>query len=116
MQPLEELVLDVIQQHPEYHNYLKDEDSVLTIDFSPEQGMTNPFLHMGMHITIREQVSTDRPPGIQEIYQRGLNKLQSMHELEHRMMECLAEALWKAQQDNTLPDETGYLECLKRIL
>ena len=116
MQPLEKLVLEIIKQHPEYHQYLDDEDSALTMDFLPEQGMTNPFLHMGMHITIREQVSTDRPPGIRIIYQQGLNKLQSMHELEHNMMDCLAEALWKAQQDNTLPDESCYLECLKRIL
>ena len=116
LQPLEQLVLEIIQQHPEYHGYLDDEGSALTLEFLPEQGKTNPFLHMGMHITIREQVSTDRPPGIKAIYQKGLNKLQSCHELEHKMMECLAEALWKAQQDNTLPDESVYLECLKKIL
>lgn len=116
LQPLEMLVVEIIKQHPEYHEYLDDEDSALTMDFIPEQGMTNPFLHMGMHITIREQVSTDRPPGIREIYQQGLKKVQSNHKLEHKMMECLGEALWKAQQDNTLPDDKGYLECIKKII
>lgn len=116
MQPLEKLVFDVIQEHPEYHNLLDKEDAALEQDFTPEQGVTNPFLHMGMHITIREQVSTDHPLGIKNIYDKGLQITQSMHSLEHKMMECLGEALWKAQRDNTLPDEALYLECLKRII
>jgi hypothetical protein len=32
------------------------------------------------------------------------------------MMECLGEALWRAQRDNRLPDEVAYLECLKHRL
>ena len=115
LQPLEKFVLEVILEHPEYHKYLEDEESSLALEFLPDQGATNPFLHMGMHIAIREQVSTDRPPGIREFYQQGLKKLQSNHDLEHIIMECLGEALWKAQQDNTLPDESEYLECIKKI-
>ena len=116
LQPLEKLVLDIIQEHPEYHNLLEEEDAALGQEFTPEQGVTNPFLHMGMHITIREHVSTDRPLGIKNIYDKGLQNIQSKHAFEHSMMECLGEALWKAQRDNTLPDEAQYLECLKRII
>ncbi len=28
-------------------------------------------------------------------------------------MECLGEALWLAQRNQTMPDETKYLDCLK---
>ena len=33
-------------------------------DYTPEGGQANPFLHMGLHLGIREQVATDRPAGL----------------------------------------------------
>jgi len=70
---------------------------------------------MGMHLAIREQVSTNRPAGITDVHQRLANKHGSASEAEHRMMECLGEALWTAQRNNTAPDEQAYLTCLKRL-
>ncbi len=115
LQQLEELVLGVIQEHPEYHNLLDRDEEFLLQEFTPETGITNPFLHMGMHIAIREQVKSDRPAGIRKIYQNLVAKSASVHNLEHRMMECLGEALWSAQRNNTLPDDASYLDCIKRI-
>ena len=116
LQPLEELILGVILEHPEYHSYLQGDGDSLAREFTPETGTTNPFLHMGMHIAIREQVASNRPPGIAGIYQQLAKSATSVHDLEHRLMECLGETLWRAQRDNTLPDETAYLECLKKLI
>ena len=116
LQPLEEMILGVIQEHPEYHGYLQKDRDILEQDFTPETGRTNPFLHMGMHIAIREQAASNRPPGISGIYQELAKSATSVHDLEHRIMECLGEALWRAQRDNTLPDESAYLECLKKLI
>jgi hypothetical protein len=115
LQQLEEMVLGVIQEHPEYHDLLDRDEGLLLQEFTPDMGLTNPFLHMGMHIAIREQVKSDRPAGIREIYQNLVAKSASVHELEHRIMECLGETLWSAQRNNTLPDEATYLDCVKRI-
>ena len=115
LQALEELILGVILEHPEYHVLLDNEENAVLREFTPELGTTNPFLHMGMHIAIREQVSSDRPGGITALYERLLSKFATAHDLEHRMMECLGETLWSAQRNNTLPDEIAYLECVKRI-
>ncbi len=76
----------------------------------------NPFLHMGMHITIKEQVSVDRPAGIKTVYQKLLSKTGSEVEAEHLMLDCLGEALWLAQRNNTMPDEMQYLSCLKKLI
>lgn len=116
LEPLEELVLGVILEHPEYHRYLGDEESALNLEVNPEFGETNPFLHMGMHIAIKEQVQSDRPPGIRQLYNNlcGL-QLRGQHEVEHKMMECLGEIMWKSQRDNQLPDENEYLDCIKNI-
>ena len=116
LESLEKMVLDVILQHPEYHEILSmDEEEIAAMEFLPESGMTNPFLHMAMHITILEQISTDRPAGIAALYQQLLLKYPSAQDLEHSMMECLGEALWLAQQNKTLPDEARYLEQVKRL-
>jgi uncharacterized protein DUF1841 len=116
LEPLEQIVLNVILQHPEYHEILeKDEKEIAAMEFMPEMGVTNPFLHMGMHITIQEQIGSDRPPGIATLYQQLLLKYSSVHDLEHSMMECLGETLWLAQRNNTLPDEMQYLEQVKRL-
>lgn len=116
LESLEKMVLDVILQHPEYHEILAmDEEEIAAMEFLPEAGMTNPFLHMGMHIAILEQVSSNRPSGITALYQQLLRGYPSAHDLEHSMMEYLGESLWQAQRNNTLPDESRYLEQVKRL-
>jgi hypothetical protein len=113
-EPLEHQVADVIEQHPEYHGLLAKGDDALDRDWMPEQGEGNPFLHMGLHLGLREQVATDRPAGIAALHRKLAARL-GEHEAEHRMAECLAEALWHAQRNNSLPDEVSYLEALRRI-
>lgn len=115
IEPLEGMIIDIIALHPEYHPLLADEEQALAHDYSPEQGQTNPFLHMGMHIAIREQLSTHRPAGINAAYETLLKKLGDLHEVEHRMMDCLGEAMWQAQRNNTAPDEAAYLHCLQQL-
>lgn len=115
LEPLQELILSVILEHPEYQAILDKGQESVKLDFSPEAGVTNPFLHMGMHITIKEQVQADRPAGIMDLYQVLSVKFSDQHALEHEMMECLGEVLWNAQRDNTMPDENAYLDSLKRL-
>ncbi len=116
LETLEQMILDVTLQHPEYHVILeKDEKEISAMEFTPEMDMTNPFLHMGMHIAILEQIGANRPPGITTLYQQLLLKYSSAHDLEHSMMECLGESLWLAQRNNTLPDEAQYLTQVKRL-
>ena len=112
---MEQAVVGVITQHPEYQPLLDDPDS-LDRDWSVDQGETNPFLHMSMHLGLLEQIQTDRPAGIRSIYQQLAASLGEPHTVDHRMMECLGAALWQAQRNGTAPDENSYLECLKKLL
>ncbi|MEM7258130.1 MAG: DUF1841 family protein [Pseudomonadota bacterium] len=115
LEPLELIIADVIKDHPEYHPLLNNADAAIDSEFYPEHGRTNPFLHMGMHITLREQVATDRPAGIRELTRSMLLKYRDSHEMEHQMMEPLGQVLWESQRGNTLPDEKAYLEALKAL-
>jgi hypothetical protein len=114
LEPMEAIISDVIKLHPEYHSLLDKGEHAKEQDFTPEDGKTNPFLHMGMHIAIREQASADRPPGIQAAYQKLL-KTNATHDAEHSIIECLGQALWQAQRDNTMPNDNTYLACVKKI-
>jgi len=115
LEPLEAQIAAVIEAHPEYIPLLDTGDAVLAADFKPESGRENPFLHMGMHLAIREQVGTDRPPGIAGIHARLARELGSEHAAEHAMMEALGETLWDAQRARRVPDERAYIERLKNL-
>jgi hypothetical protein len=110
--PLEDLTAQLIEKHPEYHALLQDPERHQQRDYLPEQGETNPFLHLMMHLTIEEQLSIGQPHGIRAHFQRLSERLQSEHEAQHRMMECLGEMIWQAQQHGTAPDACIYLDCL----
>ncbi len=115
LEALEEQLVAVIGLHPEYHALLADHAAALARDFTPEMGQTNPFLHMGMHLAIHEQLATDRPAGITATFGTLMARVQDAHEVEHRMMECLGEALWQARHDGQAPDEARYLQCLQQL-
>lgn len=114
LDPLEQQIAQVIAEHPEYHQMLETEH-FLGNEFLPEQGETNPFLHMGMHLGIREQVATDRPAGIAQVYRVLSLRLGDPLEAEHQMMDCLAEALWNSQKYQQPPNETEYINCLQQL-
>lgn len=118
LSPLEDVIAGVIERHPEYHELLRDPAGTLAKDFGGAEPEHNPFLHMGLHIALAEQVGTDRPPGIRAVHARLLAAAggpEAAHAAEHRMIDCLAEALWRAQRQGGVPDERGYLAALKRL-
>jgi hypothetical protein len=111
--PLQAQIANVVGEHPEYQGVI--ESTSTTTEFMPEGGQSNPYLHMGLHLAIREQVATDRPSGIRDVFERLAASTGDAHGAEHRMLECLAESLWEAQRDSSMPDEAAYLEKLKQL-
>lgn len=117
--PLEgiaKIIVAVALRHPEYHASLENPEQFQDRDYLPDQGETNPFLHMGMHITLEEQISTDRPAGIRQLYREKVQLIGDEHEVQHLMMDCLGETLWQAQSQNRQPDEQSYLQCLQKLV
>jgi hypothetical protein len=115
VEPLEAQVADVVALHPEYHAALERGDDALERDYAPEGGHSNPFLHMGLHLAVRDQIATDRPAGLRQAFASLAQRLGSAHEAEHRIIECLAEAMWEAQRSGRPPDEAAYLQRVLRL-
>ena len=113
LNPLEIQIVEVIREHPEYQSLLEQPDVALGREYLPDDGETNPFLHMSLHLAILEQVATDRPPGVRDLYLRLAGSMGDAHQATHGLMECLAESLWKAQRERLPPDERSYMACLE---
>lgn len=115
LEPLAGQLAAVIADHPEYIAWLEAGEAALSAEFTPQGGRENPFLHLSLHLAIREQVGTDRPAGIAAVHRALAGRLGDPHAAEHAMIEPLAEALWEAQHSGSPPDERVYLERLRRL-
>ena len=113
--PLEAQIAAVIADHPQYTRLLEPDAQALTAEFTPASGRENPFLHMGLHLAVRDQVATNRPPGIAAVHAELVRRFGDAHRAEHAMIERLAEALWESQRAQRAPDEQRYLERLRAL-
>lgn len=114
LSPLEALLADVLRMHPEYHAAIGQEGA-LARDWQPEGGESNPFLHMGLHVALREGIAADRPAGLAEIAATLAHARGDVHLAEHQLMDCLAETLWEAERRRAPPDEAAFLERARRL-
>ncbi|GAC1502747.1 MAG: DUF1841 family protein [Steroidobacteraceae bacterium] len=112
--PLDTMIADVIRAHPQYHAIVGDPDAAMGFEPSALAGTDHPFLHMGLHLAVRDQVSVDGPPGVRELFLQLQARRGDGHRAEHALMEALAETLWQAQRDNRPPDEAIYLALARR--
>ena len=107
--PLEAQIADVIEAHPEYQRIVADADTAVGFEQNSAEGRENPFLHMGLHLAVREQLAVDRPQGIRDLKGQLQARYGDAHSAEHALMEALGEELWMAQRDGRAPDERQYL-------
>lgn len=110
LSPLEQQILSVIKAHKEYESIF-DDPNILDKDYRTDN---NPFLHMSLHLGIIEQLTTNRPKGLRELYQKSYRQLHDEHEVQHAFMEVMAEVMFDAQKKGALPDELIYLEQLQK--
>ena len=108
LEPLEEQLVSIIEIHPEYHDLIDNIDS----EYFPNQGEVNPFLHINLHLALRDQLSINQPKGVKETYQKLSNQYKDSHEVEHLMMECIAEMIYISHKNNAAMNHESYLNCI----
>ncbi|MCU0968819.1 MAG: DUF1841 family protein [Rubrivivax sp.] len=112
--PMESIAARWIAEHPEYHADLADEAAALAAVYTVEDGRTNPFLHLAMHLTIDEQCSIDQPAGIRQAVQVLAARRGTPHAAHHEVMECLGEMVWTSQRSGLPPDGLAYVDAVRR--
>lgn len=113
---LEKIAYSIILAHPEYNHVLDNKTKYLDFIWSIENGETNPFLHLSMHLTVLEQLSIDQPFGIKSLFQKLVDQFKDKHESEHHLIDCLGEMLWQANRNQTAPDPVVYFACINKKL
>ena len=111
---LQQKALRIIEAHPEYHHYLDNIERYLDHNWTPEQGETNPFLHLSLHLAISEQRGIDQPRGIRQAMDVLETKLGSAHDAAHVVQECLVEALWQSQRHGRPLDGNAYVNAVRQ--
>ncbi|MFN9745014.1 MAG: DUF1841 family protein [Betaproteobacteria bacterium] len=114
LEPMQALAARWIEQHPEYHAELADEAAALEAVYTVEEGRTNPFLHLSMHLSIDEQLAIDQPTGIRQAVELLAARRGSLHAAQHEVMECLGEMVWASQRSGLPPDGHAYLDAVRR--
>ena len=116
LSPLETLIVDVIERHPEYHPLFQSQASFENFQEEKFALKHNPFFHLALHIAIIEQIQTDKPVGIRTIYTKLLKKYSDRTLVEHKMMACLAPILTQnfASSSNN-NNEEAYLQALRTL-
>lgn len=115
MEAIETLASLWIDEHPEYHAELADVDAALRNMAVAEEGKTNAFLHLSMHLSISEQCSIDQPRGIRQAVELLTHRRNSLHEAHHHTMECLGRMIWESQRAGRPPDGDAYIACVQRF-
>jgi len=114
LEPMEMLVSQWIDEHPEYHANLADVDAALASMLSVNPNRENPFLHLSMHLSISEQCSIDQPRGIRQAVELLTHKLNSLHDAHHQAMDCLGRMIDESQKACRMPDGEAYIDCVQR--
>ena len=115
LEPLEDEIVKALCEHPEYQSLIENHEIDGDKEFTAESGEVNPYLHLGLHIATREQVSTDRPKGIAKIYKKLKAKV-GAHDADHAIMGVLADSLWRMYHQQEEFDEKVYIDELKTLL
>ena len=113
MEAIETLASLWIEEHPEYHAELDDVDAALGAMLQAEEGKSNPFLHLSMHLSISEQCSIDQPRGIRQAVELLAHRRNSLHLAHHDAMDCLGTMIWESQRAGRPPDGNVYIACVQ---
>lgn len=114
---LQQKALRIIEAHPEYARYLENIEDYLDKTWTPEEGETNPFLHMSLHLSLQEQAAIDQPPGIRAIHGQLCARYGGdWIRAEHDMMDALAETIWEAQRYGRGLDVNAYMTRLRKLV
>ena len=114
LEAIEIIASQWMNEHPEYAADLADVDAALAAMDTVQEGRTNPFLHLSMHLSISEQCSIDQPRGIRQAVELLTHKRNSLHHAHHEAMDCLGQMLWDSQRAGRPPDGDAYIACVQR--
>jgi hypothetical protein len=109
--PLQDMVVGIVAMHPELHTLL--EDPALLERDDPHTSAV--FLHLSLHVAVREAVAADRPPGARAVHAALLAKGLDLLAVEHAMLEALHAELEGAARAQRAPDARALMSAWRQL-
>lgn len=110
----EKVLVDLMQQHDEYHNTWEFADQLEDLEYDAADN--NPFVHIAFDAAIVNQVAANEPRGISNIYdqlrERGRDHLEAVHD----MAQVFVTEFYEVSRGRILYSDERYLSELKRRL
>ena len=114
LEAIETIASQWMDEHPEYAQDFADVDAALASMGEVQEGRTNPFLHLSMHLSVSEQCSIDQPAGVRQAVELLARRLDSLHDAHHAAMDSLGRMVWESQRSGRPPDGQAYIDDLRR--
>lgn len=111
LEKIEGLIAELIALHPEYHTAINNVDHD---DGIAREHTQQAFMHLSLHLAIREQISMNQPHGIRELYDKALKRRKDPLEAEHILMDALYEMMTRAENSPTGLDDQLYLALINQ--
>ncbi|OYD14398.1 hypothetical protein CH333_02435 [candidate division WOR-3 bacterium JGI_Cruoil_03_44_89] len=101
-----------LSEHKEYHNVWEFADVIDGADY--EIDGTNPFLHIILHSTVKNQIASNNPKEVRETFQRLQSKGLSKHEAEHVIGRAVAFEIFNITKNKEPFNKKRFLKELKK--
>lgn len=115
LNPMESIIVDLIQNHPEYHPLFETPQHYENIEQEKFTLESNPFFHLGLHIAIKEQVMMDKPLGVRALYHTLLRRFGNELQAEHQMIPALTQTLMSYLQKEEEAHDF-YMSALRKMI
>ncbi len=110
----DECLVEVMQQHPEYHDLWGRLDELS--DEEIERDGINPVVHVTIHQTIENQLAEDAPKEVRQVLEALMEQGLSRHEAIHRIGGVLSDEIFQIMKSQQPYDEVRYTRKLRRLV
>lgn len=114
LEALETIASHWMDEHPEYAPDFADLETALATMGNTQEGRTNPFLHLSMHLSITEQCSIDQPRGIRQAIEVAQPPTRLAAPSPPRGNGLSRKDALESQQAGRPPDGESYVACVQR--
>jgi hypothetical protein len=110
----EKRIADVLSEHPEYEDAWKMGD--LLVDIENDNGASNPFLHIHLHLIVDKQIDEGTPPEVARVARELMDAGKSRHEVVHAIGKVLLPEIYDMMKHKKSFNSTHYIQNIKALL
>jgi len=105
---------EVLKQHPEYFDLWEQVDTLPPGEEVLRDGV-NPFVHVGIHQTVENQIANHNPPQTAETLEALMRAGYTRHEAVHAIGAIVSDEIFAILKDNRPFNETSYAKALRAL-